>query len=169
MDSTYPPEAWKRLGKVLEARRGELGYGFRQREQFLRDRGGPPPSVKMIARLERGERTSYPASTVTLLESLYGYRPGSFEAVLNGGEPADAAAVLRILPVPDEAPPGDDMTARIASLAKVIYGQSGKEVAVMEREFRAALRALGVDDGTHGEKRALRWYPNGRHIHRVTR
>jgi len=92
MDSTYPPEAWKRLGKVLEARRGQLGYGFRQRERFLADRGGPPPSVKMLARLERGERTSYPPATVTLLESLYGYAPGSFDAVLAGGEPAPLPA-----------------------------------------------------------------------------
>lgn len=87
MDKTYPPEAWRRLGKLLEQRRGQLGYGFRQREQFLRDRGGPPPSLKTLARLERGERTAYPDSTVTLLESLYGYEPGSFEAVLRGGEP----------------------------------------------------------------------------------
>lgn len=87
MDKTYPPEAWKRLGAVLEARRGQLGYGFRRREQFLQDRGGPPPSVKTLARLERGERASYPPATVARLESLYGYAPGSIDAILAGRDP----------------------------------------------------------------------------------
>lgn len=87
MDNAYPLEAWKRLGEVLEARRGELGYGFRQREKFLEDRGGPPPSVKTLARLERGERASYPESTIARVESLYGYAPGSFRSVLEGGAP----------------------------------------------------------------------------------
>jgi len=100
MDSTYPPEAWKRLGKVLEARRGQLGYGFRQRGRFLEDRGGPPPapSGKMVARLERGERAFYPPATVTRLEALYGLAPGSFEAVLAGGEPVPLSQ--------DQAPAG---------------------------------------------------------------
>ena len=86
MDREYPAEAWKRLGKALEARRGQLGYGFRQRENFLADRGGPPPSLKMLARLERGELTSYPPATIASLESLYELIPGSFEASLEGGD-----------------------------------------------------------------------------------
>jgi hypothetical protein len=85
MDKTYPPDAWKRLGKALEARRGELGYGFRRRRDFLADRGGPPPSEKMLARLERGERTSYPPATAGRLESLYELAPGAFEAFLQAG------------------------------------------------------------------------------------
>lgn len=113
MDKTYPPDAWKHLGKVLERRRGQLGYGFRQRGEFLRAKGGPPPSAKMLARLERGERTAYPDSTLTLLESMYGYAPGSFEAILRGEEPVPlpgtpgsqqeggtTRAPLRAVPVP---------------------------------------------------------------------
>lgn len=117
MDKAYPPEAWKRLGEVLEVRRGQLGYGFRQREQFLRDRGGPPPSVKTLARLERGERDAYPPATVTRLESLYGYAPGSFEAVLAGGEPArleEAAAAGPVHAAPrGDNDPADDAAARL--------------------------------------------------------
>lgn len=106
MDKQYPPEAWRRLGKALEARRAALGYGFRQRERFLADNGGPPPSAKMLARLERGERASYPDSTIARLESLYGYAPGSFEALLADGEGTPlpgtpGAAPLR--PVPSGA------------------------------------------------------------------
>ena len=92
MDSGYPPEAWQRLGRELERRRGELGYGFRRRKQFLADRKGPgPPSEKMLARIENAERTYYPPSTIATLERLYGYEPGSFEAVLQGREPTPAS------------------------------------------------------------------------------
>jgi hypothetical protein len=105
MDNEYPPEAWRRLGRALEAWRGQMGYGFRQREKFLAERGGPPPSLKTLARLERGERTFYPEGTLARLESLYGYAPGSFEAILAGGEGkplelehSPARPVLRAVP-----------------------------------------------------------------------
>lgn len=108
MDKQYPPEAWKRLGRALEARRGELGYGFRQRGKFLADHGGAPPSVKTLARLERGERTSYPPATITRLESLYECAPGSFEAFLADGGArslpvASRPASLRPVPSPPAA------------------------------------------------------------------
>lgn len=92
MDNTYPPEAWRRLGKALEKRRGQLGYGYRQRGNFLRDRNGTL-SAKTLARVERGERGDYPDATIAALEALYGYAPGSFAAILSGREPriADAA------------------------------------------------------------------------------
>jgi transcriptional regulator with XRE-family HTH domain len=101
MDKTYPPEAWLLLGKTLEQRRAQLGYGFRQRRKFLADRGGVnPPSTKMLDRLERGERTTYPDTTVTYLEALYGYEAGSFEAILNGDEPQVFQAAQRPAAVP---------------------------------------------------------------------
>ena len=84
---TYPREAWQRLGRALERRRGELGYGFRQRGRFTLERGGGMISVKTISRLERGERASYPESTVGAAETIYQWAPGSIESVLRGGEP----------------------------------------------------------------------------------
>jgi transcriptional regulator with XRE-family HTH domain len=99
---THPPDAWRRLGRTLEERRGQLGYGYRQRRKFLADRGGiKHPSIKTIERLERGERTSYPPATVTYLEALYGYEPGSFEAILRGQQPTERRAG------PAGAGPGD--------------------------------------------------------------
>jgi hypothetical protein len=159
MDKAYPPEAWKRLGEVLEIRRGQLGYGFRQREQFLRDRGGPPPSVKTLARLERGERDAYPPATLTRLESLYGYAPGSFEAVLAGGEPVpagEAAAPAPVSTVPRrDDDPRDDAAAHMfegdtsrARLLRSIWRYSEDEekrfelIEVVDPKLAAALREL---------------------------
>jgi hypothetical protein len=85
---TYPPEAWRRLGRTLERRRGELGYGFRQRARFARDCGGGMISVKTLSRLENGERDSYPESTVGTVEAMYQWSAGSVESVLKGGEPS---------------------------------------------------------------------------------
>jgi hypothetical protein len=97
---TYPYEAWLRLGRMLERRRGELGYGFRQRAHFARERGGGQISVKTISRLEKGERDSYPESTVGTVESMYQWAPGSVESVLRGGEPN----ALLVAPPPGRNP-----------------------------------------------------------------
>jgi hypothetical protein len=94
---TYPTEAWRRLGRTLERRRGELGYGFRQRARFARERGGGMISVKTISRLENGERDSYPESTVGTVEAIYQWSSGSVESVLMGGEP------IPLLPTPSRA------------------------------------------------------------------
>jgi hypothetical protein len=97
---TYPKDAWRRLGRMLERRRGELGYGFRQRARFARERGGGTISVKTISRLENGERASYPESTVGTVESMYQWSPGSVERVLTGGEPNP----VLLAPGPDRNP-----------------------------------------------------------------
>lgn len=83
----YPPDAWRRLGRLLERRRGELGYGFRQRARFVRDGGDGLISVKTISRLENGERDSYPESTIGTVEAIYRWLAGSVESVLEGGDP----------------------------------------------------------------------------------
>jgi transcriptional regulator with XRE-family HTH domain len=85
---THPQEAWLRLGRMLERRRAELGYGFRQRTRFAKECGGGKISVKTISRLEKGERDYYPESTVGTIETIYRWAPGSVEAVLAGGAPS---------------------------------------------------------------------------------
>jgi hypothetical protein len=93
---TYPHEAWLRLGQMLERRRGELGYGFRKRARFAKERGSSKISVKTISRLETGERDSYPESTIGTVEAMYQWAAGSVESVLRGGEP-NALVVARPL------------------------------------------------------------------------
>ncbi len=100
MMDTYPRDAWLRLGRMLERRRAELGYGFRQRAIFVRARGAGAISLKTISRLEKGERGSYPESTLGTVEAMYQWSPGSVEAVLTGGE----ANPLVAAPPPDRNP-----------------------------------------------------------------
>lgn len=122
----YPPEAWRRLGRMLERRRGELGYGFRQRARFARDCGGGQISVKTISRLENGERDSYPESTIGKVEAIYRWPPGSVEKVLGGGEPVplppSSPSARNTLTTPDAPPtPGE----RIAGWVYVRMRQLG--------------------------------------------
>jgi hypothetical protein len=135
MDSTYPPEAWRRLGKVLEKRRGQLGYGFRQRGKFLRERGGLM-SPKTLARLERGERGDYPDSTIAAFETLYGYQPGSLEAILRGEEPVPVAS----RPEPQQRPMTEIMAWTAARMT-----ERGKSLG----EVEALFRYLGWDSDEH--------------------
>jgi hypothetical protein len=88
----YPNDAWQRLGRMLERRRGELGYGYRQRTRFVMERGVGLISVKTISRMEKGERCFYPESTVGTVESMYQWSPGSVECVLMGGDPSPLLA-----------------------------------------------------------------------------
>jgi hypothetical protein len=89
MDS-YPPEAWRRLGDVLAARRGQLGYGFRRRREFA-EANGLKLSARTLQRLEQGERDAYPEETVAIAETIYRLEPGSIAAVLRGGAAAPMA------------------------------------------------------------------------------
>lgn len=125
----YPPEAWRRLGLALERRRAELGYGFRQRGQFTRERGGGKLSSKTISRLEKGERDSYPESTVATAEAMYRWAPGSFAAVLAGGQPDPLvpAPVAQEVPVAAAEHAMPTSGERIASWVYVRMRQLGHE------------------------------------------
>src|SRR5215470_6855741 len=124
----YPADAWRRLGRMLERRRGELGYGFRQRARFAEERGGGMISVKTISRLENGERDSYPESTIGTIEAIYKWSPGSVESVLKGGDPyslppAQPVSASRDPLTNPEAPP--TAGERIASWVYVRMRQRG--------------------------------------------
>jgi hypothetical protein len=94
---------------MLERRRGELGYGYRQRPSFVRDCGRGRISEKTISRLEKGERDSYPESTIGVVEVMYQWSPGSVESVLRGGVPhpltgEEPHALITADPPPDRNP-----------------------------------------------------------------
>jgi hypothetical protein len=126
MMDTYPFESWQRLGRVLERRRGELGYGFRQRARFVKECGDGRISVKTISRLEKGERGSYPESTIGTIEAMYQWSPGSVESVLMGGEPN----MVLVAPSPGRNPITSPYTSptpgeRLASWVYVRMKQHG--------------------------------------------
>jgi hypothetical protein len=137
MDNGYPPEAWKRLGKRLTDRRVELGYPFRKRKSFWEDRGDPSLlSLKTVERIERAERPDYTDETLAVVERLYGYEPGSVEAILRDEEPTIAAAAS---PAPGhrrshlaEVPPGGLDDELIQQMAQRIIATAGENRAIME-------------------------------------
>jgi hypothetical protein len=96
----FPHEAWVRLGKALERRRGQLGYGFRRRKEFAE---GKRLSAKTLSRLEHAERDAYPDDTLALAEVIYQWEPGSVESVLRGGD----AVPLPGSPGTNGGPPDD--------------------------------------------------------------
>lgn len=152
MDSKYPPEAWQRLGKALERLRGEQGYSYRQRPAFLADRADPDrrPSLKMIERLERGKRASWPDSTVALLEAMYWLAPGSFKGFLDAdasGDAAAAAAALRIVPA---TPAPGDRTEQV--IHRILHASEHD------------LRVLRVMDGATNSDGALLPWPDRLHM-----
>jgi hypothetical protein len=140
---TYPPDAWRRLGLALERRRAELGYGFRQRGRFTREQGDGRLSIKTISRLEKGERDSYPESTVATAEAMYRWGSGSFASVLEGGapDPLVSAPVLQRAPAASLAAENSVPTPgeRIASWVYVRMRQLGHDENAIH-EFIAAER-----------------------------
>ncbi len=118
MDTSPTHGAWQRLGRALAQRRGQLGYAYRQRERFLRDRGSTLSS-KTIARLERGDRDDYTPVTLATVETLYGLKPGAIEAFVGGAE--DLATVSTPARVPGSRnPPGAELTGQIGTVRDIL-------------------------------------------------
>ncbi|XRQ13999.1 hypothetical protein ACN3XK_24875 [Actinomadura welshii] len=85
----HPPEAWRRLGRIVRRRRIELGFGS---QASLAAEGGP--SLSVVNKIETGRGRDYTDRVIIPLEDRLAWRRGSFRAVLEGGEPEclDAAA-----------------------------------------------------------------------------
>src|SRR5712664_2771440 len=82
MDETrYPPEAWERLARATRRRRKELDLS----QPGLDAAGGPSTSV--ISKIERAKSDSYEERVLIRLEDALGWRRGSVQAILEGGEP----------------------------------------------------------------------------------
>ena len=89
-DTTYPPEAWERLGRAARERRISLGMS----QPDVSASGGP--STGVISKIENAKQDSYEDRVLAQLERALQWKPGSAKAVLAGGEP---------LPVGDPASP----------------------------------------------------------------
>jgi len=74
---------WVRLGRLLTARRIELGYPVRSRFVDARELS----HGRTISDIENAKRDNFEPATLALVEQLYEWAPGSIEVVLKGGEP----------------------------------------------------------------------------------
>ena len=138
----YPQEAWERLGRLLEERRGELNPDWANRAQFLRD---TRMNKKLIERLELAKLDSYRPATLAKVSVAYGWTADSIRRILSGGEP-----VARPGSAPTEAPLVGNDDWEIAVLASDRASYAEKATAIREhRELIASearkLRALGIE------------------------
>lgn len=87
--------AWERLGRLLIARRVELG--FPNRSAFARHLG--MSHDRTLADLEKARRQNFDETTLLFVENGYGWQAGSIREVLAGGDPiltaADRQRVMR--------------------------------------------------------------------------
>jgi len=100
----YPGEAWQRLGQSVRAERA------RTRRAQKEIAAAASVSMAEYRALERGESTRYERIFLERVEAALAWKPGSFEAVLAGGEPArltDAELFERALTAHRVSSPGD--------------------------------------------------------------
>lgn len=75
-------DEWERLGTALRGRRGQLGYGSRERKRFAADTG---LHYRTVQRLETGEREGYPPETIAQAETAYRLAPNAIGAFFTTG------------------------------------------------------------------------------------
>jgi hypothetical protein len=83
---------WKRIGKEVQLRRGELGY--RRRDDFLTKH----PDVKQtfLAELEQGKAGERRSANLAVLAIALGWRRDAFERLGRGEEPDAVELVDRV-------------------------------------------------------------------------
>lgn len=79
----YPPEAWTRLGSIVEARRRKLDF----KQDDAKSLSGGRISRATWSDVERGARTNYDRRTLDGVELACRWEEGSIDRVLAGGEP----------------------------------------------------------------------------------
>ena len=109
---------WTRLGRLLQERRGQLGFGFRRRKEFAAQAG---LSDRTIARIESGQPTPRTPATKARIETAYEWAAGSFDTVLAGGDPAPADSEYVEIP------------------ARALRGRAGNLIVVAGDEFEMAI------------------------------
>lgn len=85
---------WSRLGRYLVSRRVELGY---ERQADLAGAAGV--ALRTVGTIERGDRVR--ATTLAKIEQALGWKPGSADKILRGGEP-DLIDANEVEPVFDD-------------------------------------------------------------------
>ena len=94
---------WERLGRLLTARRIELGFPVRSKFADARNL----THSRTVSDIENAKRDNFEPATLALVEQLYEWAPGSIDAVLHGGEPSPLNSATRstedVTSAPDDA------------------------------------------------------------------
>lgn len=134
----YPQEAWERLGRLLEERRGELNPDWANRAQFLRDTG---MNKKLIERLELAKPGHYRPATLAAVSVAYGWTGDSIRRILSGGE-----AVARPESIAGEpALTAEDAFEEAVMAAMLPYAEKAAAVRRHRDQIREQLARLGID------------------------
>lgn len=78
---------WERLGRLVVAAR--VAGGMHSREQFASASGF---STRFLGDVEKARRTNYDQASLARLEKVLGWKPGSIDSILAGGEPTRVQA-----------------------------------------------------------------------------
>ena len=157
----YPQEAWERLGRLLEERRGELNPDWANRAQFLRATG---MNKKLIERLELAKLDSYRPATLAKVSVAYGWTADSIRRILEGREPQprpETASPEPALVALDEVEAGILASAKLSSGEKAAMIRGHRERA---RQEAALLAELGLAEDQYVPSvvtRAVRNYISG--------
>ena len=85
----HSSDEWERLGNELRKRRGQLGYGSRERKRFASETG---LHYRLVQRIETGEREGYPPETIAQVEAAYRLERDAIGAYFTTGRLALAAS-----------------------------------------------------------------------------
>lgn len=137
------PESWARLGRLLIARRVELGYTVRA--AFVKAKR--LKHGRTVSDLENAKRANFEPATLAQMEQIYEWAPGSIEAVLAGGDPtplpaAQASGSHGWAGRASGLAPGDADVRRGGSVASVHVSATGGGETGSIAELRAQLSAV---------------------------
>lgn len=120
---------WQRLAEHLSLARVRMG--FRKKVTFYRHHGLTQGDIRLISDLENGKRTNYSRSTRQWVEGLYGWQPGSVDAVLAGGDPTEAPTVQAV-----EVPDPQDRLMVIATAIDALTDADQERILDLARRMR---------------------------------
>lgn len=132
--------AWQRLGRLLAARRVQVGARYKNKNLFATER---EINRRMLWQVESGARDTYRPDTIRAIEAAYELVPGSLERTLAGGdlEPARAPETQPVFPEPPTAAeealekfPGDLVSQAIWRLPNTSAAERWEMIATLERK-----------------------------------
>lgn len=130
MDNVAESTDWERLGRLVVAAR--VAQGMHNRERLAKAGGF---STRFLGDIERGRRDNYDPVYLALLEQALGWKSGSIDRVLAGGEPTKA-------PVSDDQDDDDEIDFEIAMIQQSDLPDSQKKDMVKyAREIQRRQRA----------------------------